>query len=81
MKNKLTSPGNAVEDNALDENKAPDEYQIKDWAETLMNAHEIKNNPHKMKHVNLHLKKKIKAITSIADLKALAKEKSQPDEF
>lgn len=52
-----------------------DEYEIKCWADKLLEAEEIKNDPEKMALVKPYLDKKAKAINSIADLKAIAKKK------
>lgn len=52
-----------------------EEYEIKCWAEKLLEAEEIKNDPEKMALVKPYLDNKVKAIRSIADLKAVAKKK------
>ena len=52
--------------------KKYEDYEIEGWADTLMRAEEIKADPEKMKMLQPHLKKKVKAykkITSLADLK------------
>jgi hypothetical protein len=63
--------------------KAPkkkyDDYEVKDAADTLMRAEEVKQNPHLMKHVHKHLGKKKKAIRSIQDLKDKAAELDQEE--
>ena len=60
--------------------EAPEEYEVKDAADTLMKAEDIKNNKHLMKHVHKHLKKKQKQITSIAQLRALKNTPKEPGE-
>ena len=58
-------------------NKVED-YEIEGWADTLMRAEEIKADPEKMKMLQPHLKRKVKAykkITSLADLKEVAARK------
>ena len=60
--------------------EGPDEYEVKDAADTLMKAEDIKNNKHLMKHVHKHLKKKQKQITSIAQLRALKNTPKEPGE-
>lgn len=59
-----------IEIGSLDEKK-PDEYEIKNWAEKILEAEEIKNDPEKMKLVAPYLEKKAKAINSVADLRKL----------
>lgn len=53
--------------------KAPDEWEIKHWADTILSAEEIKNDPMKMKYVTPFLNKKVDAIKSLDDLKAKAR--------
>lgn len=48
-----------------EENEGPDEYEIKDWAETVMKAQEIKEDPEKMSLVQAHLEKKKSSIDSV----------------
>lgn len=52
--------------------KAPDKWEIQSWANTLMEAEEIKADPEKMKHVKPYLKKKVAAIRSLEDLREVA---------
>lgn len=56
-----------------------DEWEIKCAVDTLINAEEIKNDAAKMEYVKPLLKEKMegmsKAITSLEQLKAVAKEK------
>lgn len=49
-----------------------DEHKVKNAAQTLMEAEEIKANKGLMKHVHKHMKHKSKAIKSIQDLKDAA---------
>lgn len=56
-----------------------DKYEVEGWAETLMKAEEIKADSEKMKYVKQCLAKKKKAISSIADLRAVAAEKAEED--
>lgn len=46
-----------------------EKYQVERWVETLVEAEEIKQDPEKMKYVSKCMKKKKKAINSIADLR------------
>lgn len=48
-----------------DKDEGPDEYKVKDAAETLMKAHEIKNDEKLMPHVKAHLKMKKDHLHSI----------------
>lgn len=50
----------------------PAEHEKAHMLQTLMDAHEIKNNPAKMKHVQMHADKKIGQMRSIQDLKDYA---------
>ncbi len=45
--------------------EGPNEYQVKDWADTLMKAEEIKGDKAKMKHVSTHLKKSHKHMSTL----------------
>jgi len=58
-------------------------YEVERWVDVLMEAEEIKKDAEKMKYVQMCADKKKKAISSIADLKAKAKEvnekESNPD--
>lgn len=54
--------------------KKPEDYEVENWADTLMKAEDIKGDPEKMGHVQRHLAKKQKAIRSIADLRQAAKD-------
>lgn len=53
------------------------DYEIECAARTLMEAEEIKMDAEKMKYVQPLLEKKAKVISSLADLKRVAKEKSK----
>lgn len=55
----------------------PDEWQVKDWCRTLMDAEAIKGDPKKMAACRPHLKTMHKGIKSLADLKDVAKEKME----
>lgn len=57
------------------ENEGPDEWEIRCWADKLIEAEEIKSDPEKMKLVKPFLDKKVKAITSVAQLREVAKQK------
>lgn len=58
------------------------EWEIECAAKTLHEAEEIKSDPEKLKYVKAYMEQKLvdtkKTITSIDELKALAKEKSSP---
>ncbi len=73
MMNKQTTGISANVKESNKENGIPDEYEIKDAADTLMKAHEIRNNKNLMPHVHKHLNMKKKAISSIMELKHVAK--------
>lgn len=62
------------------ETEVPHEYEVKDAAECLMRAEEIKKNQKLMPHVHKHLGKKVKQIRSIQDIRDAAKEMSQREE-
>lgn len=64
----------AANDGDGQDEETPPDHQIEHWADTLMRAEEIKNDPKKMKHIGPHLEKKQKAIKSIADLRKRAKD-------
>jgi len=55
------------------ENEGPDEWEIQCWADTLIKAEEIKADPEKMKLLKPYLEKKVKVITSVAQLREKAK--------
>lgn len=55
----------------------PQEYEVKDAADTLMRAEEIKRNKKLMPHVHKHINKKMK---SLKDLKRMAVEKDMADD-
>lgn len=58
--------------------KKPDHWEIKDAADTLTKAQEIKQNKHLMPHVIRHLNKKRKqVISSIQELKQHAQERTK----
>lgn len=55
------------------EDSEPQEYQIKDAADTLLKAEEIKKDSKLMPHVHKHMSKKMehmKSVSSMEDLKA-----------
>lgn len=60
--------------------KEPKEWEIESWANTLMCAEEIKNDPEKMKLVKPYLDKKVKAIKSIAQLRAKGRAMMEDDD-
>jgi hypothetical protein len=64
-----------------DEKKGkPDQWEIDSWIRTLTEAEEIKSDPKKMKYVQPALNKKVKAIMSLADLKAKGAEMEAEDD-
>lgn len=63
-----------------DKDEKPDDWEIDNWVSTLMGAEEIKGDEKKMMLVNERLKKKRKAIDSIAKLREVAKEKTYSKE-
>ena len=60
-----------------------EKYEIESAARTILEAEEIKADKEKMKYVSMCLKKKSegmsKAISSLSELKAVAKKKSMED--
>lgn len=62
--------------NAEEESMEHDKMECEDAVATLMKAAEIKHNASLMKAIQPMLDKKKKAITSLDDLKAVAKEKT-----
>lgn len=65
------------------EKKGPDEYEIKCWADKIIEAEEIKSDPEKMKLVAPILQKKKAAVEKISGLDALKakiKDKENPAE-
>lgn len=59
------------------EKKGPDEYEIKRWADTVTEAHEIMQDPEKMKLISPILQKKKAAlakmpVSSVSDMKKKA---------
>lgn len=55
--------------------KMPDKYEVEDALRTLMRACEVQDNPKLMAEVRKLASKQKKAISSIAELKAVASEK------
>lgn len=60
-----------------DEDDKMDEWKVKGAADDLMRAEEHRQNPKLMKHVVKHLKKKRDAISSLAELRMVAKKKME----
>lgn len=63
-----------------------DKWQIESWARSIMEAEEVKADPEKMKYVLPMLKDKVKgfeavkkSISSIEDLRKVAKEESSEE--
>ncbi len=63
----------AVAASPKDDTKNPDDWQVKNWAETVMDGEKIKADPKKMKHVRKHLKGHQKAIGKIMSTNDLRK--------
>lgn len=61
--------------------ESPDyeQHEVDNAADTIMKAHEHMANPKMMKQVNPILDRKKKAITSLDDLRAIAKTKTGSD--
>lgn len=53
----------------------PEQYEIENAADTLTKAEEIKKNKKLFPHVQKHLAKKVKTISSIAELRKHVKSK------
>lgn len=69
------------------DSKHPDEWQVKNWADTVTEGESIKNDPKKMRHVKKHLTKMHKAIGCVVgkvkstdDLRKKAKEMESASE-
>lgn len=71
---------NALAAKSMEKSAKPEDYEIKDAADTLMRAEEIKKDKRLMPHVHKHLHKKVKQIKSIQDIRDAAKEMSAKDE-
>lgn len=56
-----------------------DEWDCKRYAETLLEAEEIKNDPKKMAAAEKHIAKMKKDISSLDQLRAVAKEKREEE--
>lgn len=56
-----------------EKDSTPEKYEIESAADTLTRAEEIKKDKRLMPHVKKHLAKKVKAISSIAELRDHAK--------
>ena len=61
----MSSPAPA----GTEDDSEPQEYEVKDAADTLLRAEEIKKNKKLMPHVHRHLNNKMKQIGSIQDLR------------
>jgi hypothetical protein len=57
--------------------KKYEDYEVKEAADTLMKAEEIKGNKELMACVHPHLASKKKAISSISDLRKMAEKMSE----
>lgn len=64
--------------NKASEPKSEHDYETENHARTIIEAHQIMADPHKMKKVMKHLKKQKKTINSVQDLKDHYKEKYGP---
>lgn len=65
-----------------------DKWQVEDWARSIQTAEEVKADPEKMKYVLPLLKEKVKgleslkqSISSIDDIRAIAKSKAPMDDM
>jgi hypothetical protein len=67
-------PADEGEAESPEEEKAegPEEYEIKCWADKLMEAEQIKADPEKMKYVEPELAERKKALDKIAPVKSIA---------
>jgi hypothetical protein len=68
---KMTAKDNTMPTMPKEDTKNPDEWQVKNWAQTLTDGEAIKQDPHKMRHVHKHLKKMHKAIGKIVSVQGL----------
>lgn len=63
----------------------PDKYEIENWTRTVIEAHEIMNDPEKMKYVNKEIAKKKSAmervpVKNMAELKSRKADLDQMDD-
>lgn len=54
--------------------KSPDDWEIKNWTDTVMEAHRIMKDPKKMKHVAKNMHKDRETINSVQGLRDRAKQ-------
>lgn len=57
-----------------------EKYNVESWADSIIRAEEIKADKQKMKYVSQLLDKKVKAISSLADIKNAYKEMDEEEE-
>lgn len=60
--------------------KSPDDWEIKNWTDTVMEAHRIMKDPKKMKHVAKNMHKDRETINSVQGLRDRAKEAAAAEE-
>lgn len=70
MKSQLAAPAGLHD---KQDNEKVHDYEVKDAADTLMRAEDIKKDKRLMPHVHKHMKKMVKKIRSIQDLRDAAK--------
>lgn len=70
-------PQASVPKNAMADADEPQDYEVKDAADTLMRAEDIKKNKKLMPHVHKHLDQKMKSLKS---LKAMAGQKQNEED-
>lgn len=58
----------------------PDKHEVDSWMNTLADAHEIASDEVKMGHVKKRVGRKMKAISSLSDLKKAYNDKFGPEE-
>jgi hypothetical protein len=88
MKNDESSPElESVKEDKSDEYGEYDKWQVEDWARAIQTAEEVRASPEKMKYVLPLLKEKVasleslkSSISSIADIRAIAKSKAPMDD-
>lgn len=70
-----TSPMEGSPEEEAGETPKFEDHELDHMADTLQHAHEIQQDPHKMKALGPHIEKRKNAINSVAKLRSLAKAK------
>lgn len=73
MKNQTEMPSAPEPETTMEGEFHP--HDVKNWADKILEAEELKNDPKKMKHILPHLNRKMSAIKNLSQLKSVAKKK------